>query len=345
MSTPPASSPVLATVPLGPQWPTLDPFLFCAHHDDDYPEGDGALAPNASLGGRAIGSDFSNTNGWSMYHGSTIPGFPQHPHRGFETITYCRHGFIDHSDSLGATARFGRGDVQWMTAGSGIVHSEMFPLVNTDSGNLTELFQIWLNLPAADKMVDAYFTMLWSEDIPKIELDNGETVTVIIGKLDNVVAPPPPPNSWAARNDARIGMFHITLPANGTWILPATAQTSGRMLYLFEGNGLSINDQGETYDVDTGIQLTPDVDVQISAGNEPVECLVLEGTPIGEPVAQYGPFVMNTRAEIQQAFDDYQATQFGGWPWDSDGPAHAAHDDRFAIHADGSKSTPPDVWD
>ena len=89
-----------------------------------------------------------------MYHGSTVPGFPEHPHRGFETITFARKGFIDHSDSLGAAARFGRGDVQWMTAGSGVVHSEMFPLLSPDGPNTVELFQIWMNLPAADKMVE-----------------------------------------------------------------------------------------------------------------------------------------------------------------------------------------------
>ena len=93
--------------------------------------------------------------------------FPQHPHRGFETVTFVRQGFIDHSDSLGATARFGRGDVQWLTAGEGIVHCEMFPLLDLDGPNPCELFQIWLNLPAADKMVEPYFTMLWNEDIPR----------------------------------------------------------------------------------------------------------------------------------------------------------------------------------
>ena len=344
MDASPTSSPVLATVPLGQQWPTLDPFLFCAHHDDDYPEGDSALAPSASLDGRAIGSDFSDMDGWSMYHGTSVPGFPQHPHRGFETITYCRHGLIDHSDSVGATARFGRGDVQWMTAGSGVVHSEMFPLVNTDSRNLTELFQIWLNLPAADKMVDAYFTMFWSENIPTIDVAGGGAVTVIIGDLGDAVPPSPPPNSWASQTDAKIGMFHVVLPAGGSWTLPATAATSGRMLYLFEGNGLTINDDSTTYPVDTGMQLLPDADIEIVAGEEAIECLVLQGTPIGEPVAQYGPFVMNTRAEIQQAFDDYQRTQFGGWPWDTNDPTHAAHDGRFAIHADGTKDTPPAVF-
>ncbi len=132
--------------------------------------------------------DFSGADGWSMYHGSVVPGFPQHPHRGFETVTFVRRGLIDHSDSLGATARFGRGDVQWLTAGAGIVHCEMFPLVDTTGPNTTELFQIWLNLPADDKMVEPYFTMLWDEDIPRLALvdDDGRRgeLTVIAGAVD-----------------------------------------------------------------------------------------------------------------------------------------------------------------
>src|SRR3970282_2371391 len=99
--------------------------------------------------------------GW-LHPGELVRGFPRHPPRGFETVTLARHGFIDHSDSLGATARFGQGDVQWMTAGRGIVHAEMFPLREREAPNPTELFQIWLNLPRTDKMVEPYFTMLWS---------------------------------------------------------------------------------------------------------------------------------------------------------------------------------------
>ena len=129
------TSPVIQTVPLGAQWPMIDPFLFCAHHRDDYPAGDERMAPKASLEGRDLGMDFSGRDGWSMYHGLVVPGFPQHPHRGFETVTYVRRGYIDHSDSLGATARFGRGDTQWVTAGGGLVHSEMFPLVKPDEPN------------------------------------------------------------------------------------------------------------------------------------------------------------------------------------------------------------------
>jgi len=127
------TSPILQTVPLGAQWPTLDPFLFCAHHLDRYPASNGNLGPDAPLTGRTIGQDFAGVDGWNMYHGSSVPGFPQHPHRGFETVTYVRRGWCDHSDSLGAQARFGEGDVQWITAGGGIVHAEMFPLFNADA--------------------------------------------------------------------------------------------------------------------------------------------------------------------------------------------------------------------
>ena len=116
-----------------------------------------------------------------------MPGFPSHPHRGFETVTFVRRGLIDHSDSLGAAARFGRGDVQWLTAGNGIVHAEMFPLLDEDGPNPLELFQIWLNLPAADKMAEPHFAMLWAEDTPTLRHvdDDGRAteVTVIAGAL------------------------------------------------------------------------------------------------------------------------------------------------------------------
>src|SRR5688572_33395719 len=126
---------VLAIRPLGFPWHTQDPFLFCVHHDDAYPAGNEQLGPRASLAGRKLGMDFEGQDGWRMYHGEVVPGFPQHPHRGFETVTLVRRGLIDHSDSLGATARFGRGDAQWLTAGEGIVHSEMFPLLSSTEPN------------------------------------------------------------------------------------------------------------------------------------------------------------------------------------------------------------------
>jgi redox-sensitive bicupin YhaK (pirin superfamily) len=121
------SEPIIQVTPLGDHWQTQDPFLFTVHHIDQFPKGNEQLGPAASLAGRDIGRDFSGRDGWRMYHGDVVPGFPQHPHRGFETVTIVRSGYIDHSDSLGATARFGMGDVQWLTAGAGVVHSRCFP--------------------------------------------------------------------------------------------------------------------------------------------------------------------------------------------------------------------------
>ncbi|WP_298087540.1 pirin family protein, partial [uncultured Corynebacterium sp.] len=151
-------SAIRQVVPLQHQWPGVDPFLFSVHHRDHFPAAVGdTMRPDASLAGRNLGQDFSGLDGWSMYHGATVPGFPQHPHRGFETVTVVLEGYVDHSDSLGATARFGQGDTQWLTAGSGLSHSEMFPLLDAENPNPLELFQIWLNLAPEDKKADPHF--------------------------------------------------------------------------------------------------------------------------------------------------------------------------------------------
>ncbi|WP_436793428.1 pirin family protein [Actinospongicola halichondriae] len=328
------SGDVLQTVALDFQWPTLDPFLFCVHHLDDYPEANDLLGPDAPLTGRQMGSDFDGVDGWRMYHGTTVPGFPQHPHRGFETVTYVRQGLIDHADSMGAAARYGRGDVQWLTAGAGIQHAEMFPLLDRDERNPVELFQIWLNLPAADKMSDPYFAMLWDVEIPRVEAD-GVTVTVIAGSLGGTTPPSPPPDSYGSKADAEVAIWHIVLEDDAEWTLPRSAgEDVGRVLYLFEGDGLTIGDS--SIGARTGAVLDASGDLVLRASDGPVEALVLQGRPIGEPVAQYGPFVMNTKAEIQQAMDDYQSTQFGGWPWDVPDPTHGRDDRRFARRPDGS---------
>ncbi|MSZ14903.1 MAG: pirin family protein, partial [Actinobacteria bacterium] len=217
---------ILQTVPVGLHWPTIDPFLFCAHHNDIYPVGNSQLGPDASLEGRNIGSDFDGIDGWRMYHGTVVPGFPQHPHRGFETITYVREGTCDHSDSLGAIARFGEGDVQWLTAGSGIVHSEMLPLRNQSQPNPLELFQIWLNLPAVDKMCDPSFTMLWAEKIPKIRRIDTKgrrvEVVVIAGAFDDTSPLHPPSNSWASKDSAEVAVWHLHLDPGTSLELPPT---------------------------------------------------------------------------------------------------------------------------
>ncbi|OWQ84375.1 pirin [Roseateles aquatilis] len=349
----PTDSTIVAIQPLGMPWETLDPFLFCVHHDDAYPPGNGRYGPDASLlSGRQMGSDFSRKDGWSMYHGQQVPGFPAHPHRGFETVTIVRKGRIDHSDSLGAGARFGGGDVQWLTAGKGIVHAEMFPLLQTDRPNALELFQIWLNLPADSKMVDPHFTMFWSQDIPRRtfvdETGRATEVVIVAGDLPaagngggGVIKPlAPPPDSWASRLHSDLAMWTLRMEPGAQWVLPAaTGEGTRRKLYFFAGSRITID--GQSVPVGSAIEVRAGATVTLTNGDEPGELLMLQGRPIGEPVAQYGPFVMNTEQELRQAFDDYRRTEFGGWPWPDTAPVHGDEEGRFARHADGRTERHP----
>lgn len=333
---------IVAVTKMGARWETSDPFLFCAHHDDRYPAGNEQLGPAASLEGRRIGQDFEGKDGWRMYHGATVPGFPKHPHRGFETVTVVRAGRLDHSDSLGATARYGDGDVQWLTAGRGINHAEMFPLLRRGDDNPLELFQIWLNLPRANKMVDPHFTMMWNHTIPRHTNrdDDGRstTLTVVAGRHGATPPPAPPPDSWAARADSDVAIVTIAMEANARFELPAAQRGSERSLYFFRGSGLRIG--GREIPDYHRVEVRGDVAVSLEAGESATEILVLQGRPIGEPVARRGPFVMNTDDEIRQAYADYRRTGFGGWPWAGHDPVHSADAGRFARRADGSVDRP-----
>ncbi|HLL54828.1 MAG TPA: pirin family protein [Myxococcaceae bacterium] len=341
-TTPSQPSPILATAPLGMPWRTLDPFLFCVHHDDHYPAGNASLGPAAPLGGRELGNDFQGKDGWRMYHGEVVPGFPSHPHRGFETVTIVRRGLVDHADSLGAAARYGGGDVQWLTAGRGVQHSEMFPLLERDAPNPLELFQLWLNLPSGSKSAAPHFTMFWGDRIPRhVARDEagGETeVTVIAGALGEARPLAPPPDSWASRPDSDLAIWTLRMAPGARWVLPPARPGSNRALYVFRGPGMRI----AGHDVPGGrvVQLTPDVPVPLEAGSAEVEAVLLQGRPIDEPVVQYGPFVGTSREEIQQAFADYRRTQFGGWPWPRPDPVHPHAEGRFARHADGRVERP-----
>ena len=224
-----------------------------------------------------------------------------------------------------------------MTAGSGIVHSEMFPLVDRDARNHTEFFQIWINLPAADKMVDPYFTMLWNEDIPRIDRD-GVNVAVVAGALEGLTPPSPPPDSWASRSDAHVQILTIRLDPHATWTVPAAPLGVHRTLYFFEGGSLTMGEAPLAKG--TGYFVRPEVPLVLKNGSETSELLMLQGRPIGETVAHHGPFVMNTRAELQQAYQDYRRTRFGGWPWRGNEPVHARGSGRFAVHADGRTEAP-----
>jgi len=333
------TNPIVKIEKLDFMFGTENPFLFCAHHKDAYPKGNDELGPPASaLLGRNIGNDFEIKDGWRMYHGKTVPGFPAHPHRGFETVTIVLEGFVDHSDSRGAYGRYGNGDVQWMTAGRGLQHSEMFPLIYKDKENPLHLFQVWLNLPKKDKFTEPYYKMLWAEDIPVIEeIDsNGKKINIrlIAGKYKDVRSLDPAPASWANNEKNNVNIWLIKMEPGGVFKIPAVSSTITRNLYYYEGDNIEIDNT--TINSNNRIKLQGDQEVSIKNGNKKSYFLLLEGEPIAEPVVARGPFVMSTMEEIREAYMDFQETGFGGWPWERTDPVHSNEETRFAKYSDGT---------
>ncbi len=336
------SNKILRTGYMGFQLEVLNPYIACMHHWDNFPAGNKNMEPTSYIEDRQQGSDFNPGAPWRMYHGEKIPGFPVHPHRGFETVTVVTQGFVDHSDGLGAAGRYGEGDVQWMTAGKGLQHAEMFPLLNEDKENPMELFQIWLNLPKKDKFVEPHYKMLWNEQIPVIKEADGDgnklEIRLIAGKYKKFKALPPNPDSWAAKEENGVGILLITLAPHAALTFEGGSKTLGRMLYFYEGDTLDV--EGSPLKKSTYAQLAGNADVTIKNGSQEGKLLLLEGEPIQEPVTAYGPFVMNTREEVAEAYRDYRETQFGGWPWDTEDPVSPKDKGRYALYSDGREERP-----
>ena len=252
------------------QWQTEDPFLVTMYHKDDYPTGNGEQGPAVSLEGRNLGEDFTLKDGFRMYHGKTVPGFPAHPHCGFETVTVVQEGFVDHFDSTGAAGRYGNGDVQWLTTGKGCQHTEMFPLVHKDKDNPLVLFQIWLNLEAKNKKADPEYKMLWAEDIPRIQTAdrNGKktTVKLIAGSLQGKSSLEPNAASWANDSNHHVGIYHIHMEPNASFTLPIVSRTLNRNIYFYEGDEIEID--GTVISTSHRVKLSGDQEIQITNGEE-----------------------------------------------------------------------------
>lgn len=320
---------------MGFQLNTQDPFIVTMHHMDHFPPATREMAP-ATTDGKG--------SRWQQYYGDTVPGFPEHPHRGFETVTVVTQGYVDHSDGLGAQGRYGEGDVQWLTAGGGVQHAEMFPLLHEDRENPMELFQIWLNLDRAHQMAPPDYKMLWAEAIPVVTATaaNGACtrVTVIAGAYDGVTALTPTPNSWAARPEHHVGILLAELEAGAEMLLPAVSPTHNRAVYVYEGGKVSLADtdlHGNEYAFLNGNEAVSIV----NTGSNLIKLLVLEGEPIGEPVVSDGPFVLTSNEENRQAYEEYRRTRFGGWPYDKRDPVNPKDSGRFARYADGRIEYPP----
>ncbi len=244
-----------------------------------------------------------------------LAGFPWHPHRGIETITYVLSGTVDHADSLGNAGSIGAGDVQWMTAGSGIIHQEM---PHGDEAGRMHGFQLWANLPSSLKMTSPRYQEIESAGIPEVTDDDGTVVRVICGEI------------WGRRGPV-VGIaadpqyIDVSVPAGQRKSLPVET-TRHAFAYVFDGSGrfrgASDPMAAPTEHVGDGPPVDAEADnrslvlfdrgdeVVVEAGEEGIRFLLVSGQPLREPVAWYGPIVMNTEAELRQAFEEYQTGHF-----------------------------------
>jgi redox-sensitive bicupin YhaK (pirin superfamily) len=228
-----------------------------------------------------------------------IAGFPNHPHRGFETVTYMLDGHMLHQDHMGNRGDLKSGDVQWMTAGRGIIHSEM---PQQESGRMRG-FQLWINLPAKEKMKPAAYRDIPAAQIPVVRLAGGGRVRVIAGTLEAGGHPTAGPIQGLTTEPL---YFDVELPASGTFAQPVKSGHNA-FVYVYEG-GLEVGPAGSARTLEThsaGVLAAGEV-IEVKAGAQGARFILLAGRPLDEPVVQYGPFVMNTREEIEQAIRDYQ---------------------------------------
>jgi hypothetical protein len=245
-----------------------------------------------------------------------LRGFPWHPHRGIETITYVLHGKVAHGDSMGNEGVIGPGDVQWMTAGSGIIHQEM---PDGDPSGLLQGFQLWANLPASHKMMDPRYRGLVSDDIPEVILQGGQKIRVIAGVVNGTAGPVrdivtgplyldvtiPPDETFSHNENQGRTVFAYTIEGKGFF-------DDRREPYAFEVEGRRYFDLGGDAAIGPGtvVLFGDGEEVRITAGGEGVRFLLISGKPLREPVAWYGPIVMNTQEELRVAFQEYRDGTF-----------------------------------
>jgi len=230
-----------------------------------------------------------------------IKGFPMHPHRGIETVTYMINGHVNHKDSIGNSGSIGSGDIQWMTAGGGIMHEEM---PQPAQGEMVG-FQLWVNLPARLKMTKPRYQGILSNQIPEVTREDGVKIRVIAGEVDGV-------RGAISEIFADPAYLDVSIPAKGSFSHPVEKEHTA-FAYVFEGRGFFGTDENaqQSSVSQPGLVVLGDGDyIRAGAANEPVRFLLISGKPLNEPIARYGPFVMNTQEEIQQALKDLKNGTF-----------------------------------
>ena len=226
-------------------------------------------------------------------------GFPWHPHRGIETITYVLTGDVDHGDSLGNKGVISGGDAQWMTAGSGIIHQEM---PKGDENGAMHGFQLWLNLPAAEKMCEPRYRDITASDIPVLQERDGVSIRIICGKVGKVSGPVHDISTDPEYLD-------VTLPPETTWSHPTPADYT-TVAYVFAGGGFFSPEAEEMAEDTTLVLFGPGEKLEIRSGAEGVRFLLMVGKPLNEPIAWRGPIVMNTQEELDLAFQEFSSGTF-----------------------------------
>ncbi len=231
-----------------------------------------------------------------------LQGFPWHPHRGIETITYMLKGEVEHGDSLGNSGVISGGDVQWMTAGGGIIHQEM---PKGDENGAMHGFQLWLNLPAREKMCPPRYRGITPKEIPEVKLQSGAIIKIICGRIGDTVGPVTDISTDPEYLD-------ITLPPAGTLTHP-TRPGYTAMAYVIDGSGRFAPDEGKAECGNTTLVIFSDGDdITVTAGSQGLRFLFMAGKPLREPIAWQGPIVMNTEEELVQAFQEYRNGTFLG---------------------------------
>ena len=233
-----------------------------------------------------------------------LAGFPMHPHRGIETVTYMLDGRVDHKDSMGNSGSIEKGDIQWMTAGSGILHEEM---PKEPEKGIMEGFQLWVNLPASLKMTEPRYRGVTSSQIHEVKRDDGITVKIIAGEFEGV-------KGAVKEIFAEPEYLDVTVPAGGFFEQPVK-QGHTAFAYVFEGEGIFGDFELDSLDNGTSVSATrllifADGDLVRVYARDHVRFLLVSGKPLNEPVARYGPFVMNTSEEIEQALKDLRNGTF-----------------------------------
>ncbi|HKE96068.1 MAG TPA: pirin family protein [Povalibacter sp.] len=242
---------------------------------------------------------------FSFTPGTTRRGVGEHPHRGFETVTVVYEGEVEHRDSTGAGGRIGPGDVQWMTAGAGILHEEFHSEAFTRGGGTLHMVQLWVNLPAKDKMTPPGYQTLLKQDIPVVDLPEAAgSVRVIAGEFGG--------RRGAARTFSSVDVWDVRLDQGRNATFNFRDGNTVALVVLrgnvqINGNEVVREGQFALLDREAG-------DMRIDAGSTDASLLILGGEPLNEPIAGYGPFVMNTRAEIEQAMRDFNSGDFGRIP-------------------------------